>query len=324
MRRHAAPRSLAAHRGYNYNQLVWHTPTRGKGRAKLILFLSFFWRRGQSEVGVGEGDGGTGGGDVQVGGPEDGVDDHAAEGFDLEIAVEMAQRGAEGAAFIGAFVSPSDDDVLVLGGHLKQGSGGLDGGVQIVFVVQFVFGPTLADGMFGLQLFEGRFVGAEADVAHPGGSHQAEPAVAQLVEILLLNGRGPVNGDQAHAGSHQFFHLLAVRGVEQKFGGGGGVDDDGFYVFQRGFVFRPTVGNDRFHARRLLQTFGQHAAGVQIHVRTKRMVGLFANQQNFGRRINRRNQQAHNGQQTTTQRNGAIHDSSSRNYGRAGAKRLAR
>ena len=91
-------------------------------------------------------------GDLVMRRPQDAVDDHLAEGVDLEVAVEMTQRCCEGSATVGSLVDPTDDHGLVFGGDLQQWLGVVDRGVQVVFVVNLVLLPASADRMVGDQL----------------------------------------------------------------------------------------------------------------------------------------------------------------------------
>lgn len=224
-----------------------------------------------------------------AGGPDDAVEDEAAEVIDFPVAVEVRHDDGEAAAAVGALDAPGDDFAFgVLGGKHGSGEGGDVGGhavavgAKVVVVVRlFVLGecfPASGDGVAGgggcdsdgiEDASDGFVVGCAA-----GGEVAAHPAQQRVIavwwEIFGLQAGGEVEAGHAAAALH---HTVEVG---QDAGGVGHADgredvadeDDGGDAVEGGGVLWPPVeggGAEAGEVLHVLKTMGEEtAAGTDL------------------------------------------------------------
>ena len=238
---------------------------------------------GQFHVFFGDVAWGAGGRDVEVGGPEDAVDDGFAEVGVGEVFVKVSADESEGSAFVGAgaIVGPADGKFFAVdlgGSHGANVFEKLQ--VDVILFTEEIASPAAADGVFRVDALNGRF----ADVVL--GEVGVEPP-AECFEELFANvagggAGGPVDGGQADAFVEQLLGLLAVRLVEQEITAHGDVEDDRIGAGQNGGIHRPAVGNDGLDIGGLLQAFGQQLGVGHVLVGAVGVVSVFADEDDFG------------------------------------------
>src|SRR5688572_11573872 len=91
-------------------------------------------------------------GDVAAGGPEEGVEDEAAEGLKLPVGMEVAFGEGEAAAAVLALEGPGDDGLLAAGGVEREevhaaGVVGTEADAPVVFGLRFERFDAETDGV---------------------------------------------------------------------------------------------------------------------------------------------------------------------------------